>query len=329
MDKILLETRKLCFSYGDQPIVKNISLKLRQGEVLGLIGHSGSGKTSLLQLLAGLLEPEQGSVLYEGREVEGPSKRLIPGHDEIKLVKQDFELMPYLSVEDNILRQSLSLSEHARARLLGHLRSRLQLQNVRGRKAEQTSGGQKQRVALATALATQARVLLLDEPFSNLDFALKQDLIQMLRTEWKPEAMILVTHEPVDMLALADRVIAMKNGRIQQSGSTEEVYKHPKNEYVARLLGPVNVLSAENARKWGIDSSIPLLVRPAEIRVSRENGVEGKVSQCRFAGDGYLLQVSFDSFELEVWSREPFTEGTVVKLQIENKKAPSAGKRLL
>ena len=210
MEKPILQTRKLSFSYGEQTILSDVSFQLNKGEVIGLIGKSGSGKTNLLQLLAGLLEPEKGTIYYRGEEVEGPSKRLIPGHEEIKLVKQDFELMPYLSVEDNIMRQSLSLSHTARKRLLGHLRNRLQLQSVKGRKATETSGGQKQRVALATAIATRADILLLDEPFSNLDYALKQDLISMLQTDWKPNGMILVTHEPQDMMALADRILVLK-----------------------------------------------------------------------------------------------------------------------
>ncbi|MGB0177654.1 MAG: ABC transporter ATP-binding protein [Owenweeksia sp.] len=298
-------------------ILSNVSFHLNEGEVVGLIGRSGSGKTSLLKVLAGLLEPEKGKVTYKGEEVKGPSKQLVPGHDEIKLVKQDFELMPYLSIEDNILRQSLSLSTPARKRLLGHLRNRLQLQSVKGRKATETSGGQKQRVALATALAAKARILLLDEPFSNLDYTLKQDLIALLRTDWKPDGMILVTHEPQDIMALADRILVLKEGKIIQHGPTSEVYQNPKNEYVARLLGPVNVLEAHEVKGFmEIEPGRKILLRPEELKLVSRGGISGEVENCHFAGSGYSVSVNAGGKRLEVWSTKAYSKGTQVRLGI-------------
>ncbi len=311
MENSILTIKKLSFSYGEQHILRNISFELGKGEVLGLIGRSGSGKTSLLKLVAGLLEPGGGKIHFKGDEVKGPSQQLIPGHPEIKLVKQDFELMPYLSVEDNMLRQALSLSESSRKRLVGHLRNRLQLQNVKGKKATETSGGQKQRVALATALATKANVLLLDEPFSNLDYALKQDMIAMLRTGWKPKGMILVTHEPQDIMALTDRVIVLKDGKVVQSGKTEEVYAKPRNEYVGRLLGPINVWQ----EKEGL--SPKKFLRPHQIKITPKGTIRATVADCRFSGNGYLLNVKTGTKELQVWSSKPFFNGKELSLKAE------------
>ena len=240
MEKILkqtvIETRNLSFGYSDVKVLRNINLMLREGEILGIAGESGSGKTSLLKLLAGLLEPGSGGILFNGEKLQPPSQKLIPGHDRISIIQQDFDLMPYISVDENIYREGHTLTKGLSGRKVAEIRAKLKLSKFKANKAGQTSGGQKQRVAIARAIAAKPEVLLLDEPFSNLDHGLKADLIQLLKSEWKARAMILVTHEPNDLLQVADRIVVLENGRIVQQGSPQHLYSFPKNRYVCQFI---------------------------------------------------------------------------------------------
>lgn len=284
--KPTLNVSGLHFSYGDKDILKGINFSVSEGEVIGIVGESGSGKTSLLKLLGGLLKPQRGELLFDGKPIPGPEQRLVAGHDRIKLVSQDFDLMPYLSVKDNMLRNSLSRSDSERKKLIGHFNKKLKLRGVADNRATDTSGGQKQRVAWATALSARPDVLLLDEPFSNLDYPLKMELIHLLKTEWKPRAMIVVTHEPADILRLADRIMVMHKGRIIQKGTAREVYENPKNEMVAKLLGPVNVLSPEEAALFGIETEKEVCLRPHEFKIGK-GGVKVEVVRCDYVGFGH------------------------------------------
>ncbi len=286
----ILKVSKLHFSYGDKAILKNVSFRLKEGETLGIIGESGSGKTSLLKLLGGLLKADSGELLFEGNPIPGPDERLIAGHEHIKLVHQDFDLMPYLSVKENVLRHSLSESQSGREKILKHFQKQLKLMEVSGNRATDTSGGQKQRIAMATAVSASPDVLLLDEPFSNLDYPLKMDLIHLLKTEWKPRAMIIVTHEPSDILQMADRILVMSKGRVVQRGTAHEVYQYPKNESIGKLLGAINKLSAEQAKLFGISSEKEVYLRPHQLVIG-DSGVEGEVKSCRFMGATYLVEV--------------------------------------
>ncbi len=295
----ILKISKLHFSYGEKAILKNVSFTLKEGETLGIIGESGSGKTSLLKLLGGLLKPDSGELLFDGNPIPGPDERLVAGHDQIKLVHQDFDLMPYLSVKDNVLRNSLSESNSGREKILKHFQKQLKLKEVSGNRAADISGGQKQRIAMATAISARPDVLLLDEPFSNLDYPLKMDLIHLLKTEWKPRAMLIVTHEPSDILHMADRLLVMSKGRIVQRGTAQEVYQHPKSENIGKLLGAINKLSIEEAKLFGISSEKEIYLRPHQLMIG-DSGIEGEVKFCRFLGDYYLVEIYLNSMDRNI-----------------------------
>lgn len=313
----ILKISGLYFSYADTTILKGINFSVSEGEVIGIVGESGSGKTSLLKLLGGLLKPERGELLLDGEPIPGPEQRLVAGHDRIKLVSQDFDLMPYLSVKDNMLRNSLSHSDNERKKLIAHFQKKLKLRGVAENRATDTSGGQKQRVAWATAISARPDVLLLDEPFSNLDYPLKMELIHLLKTEWKPRAMIVVTHEPADILRLADRIMVMHKGKIIQKGTAREVYENPKNEMAAKLLGPVNVLSPEEAGLFGIKTEKEVYLRPHQFEISEE-GVEAEVVDCHFMGGSYEVvgKINQGYDNVLVLSPKHITKNSLVNLSL-------------
>lgn len=316
----IIKVRHLHFSYGNKSILKGINFSIKEGETIGIIGESGSGKTSLLKLIGGLLKPDRGTLVFDGSPIAGPDERLIAGHEKIKLVHQDFDLMPYLSVKENVLKNSLSESNTGRERILKQFKKQLRLKDVENNRAADTSGGQKQRIAMATAVSARPDVLLLDEPFSNLDYPLKMDLMQLLKTEWKPRAMIIVTHEPSDILQMADRLLVMSKGRIVQRGTAQQVYEHPKNELVGRLLGPLNVLSQDEARLFGIKTDQKVFARPHQFHISKQ-GLKATVKSSHFMGGYYLIEVTAQGIgnAILITSETLMAAGEKVRLSLEAK----------
>jgi ABC-type Fe3+/spermidine/putrescine transport system ATPase subunit len=239
----LLELKDIHFDYGETKAVRGLRLKLNEGEKLGIIGASGSGKSTLLKLIAAKLLPTKGRILYRGNDLSFIRNDRVAGFQDIAIMDQDFNLSPDLNVDDNILRYARSLTVTASKRYLSRVHRAFHLQSFKHKKIRFLSGGQKQRVALACALVSDAPLLVLDEPFSQLDYILKQELIAFVEQEAEGKTLIIVGHEPSDLMAICDRMIAMQSGRVVQDATVDEIYHNPKNEYVARLSGRCNILS--------------------------------------------------------------------------------------
>ncbi|WP_417592926.1 ABC transporter ATP-binding protein [Owenweeksia hongkongensis] len=310
----LLKAKGINFSYGQKSVLTNIKFTLKAGEVVGIAGESGSGKTTLLKVLSAKLVPQSGEVFFKNENIYAGNEQLLRGHDSIKIVDQDFDLMPYITVDENIIRNSLSLSENGRKRLLKQMKSHLNLKDVGSNKAVNTSGGQKQRIALATAVATKPDVLLLDEPFANLDYSLKVQAIQLLKSEWRAKAMVVVAHEPADLLSLCDRLVIMKKGKIVQQGKSKEVYQNPKNRYVAELLGPINVLNPELVKALKTEKK---LVRPHELSFA-ESGISVEITNLHYCGGFTEVGVYSSEYEqtliTQYFGKGDLEEGQKVKL---------------
>jgi ABC-type sugar transport system ATPase subunit len=216
--------------------VTDISISIATGDFVAIVGESGSGKSTLLKLIYGLLTPDTGEVLFKGKHVDGPLERLIPGHDQMKMVTQDFNLNTYAKVYDNM--EFLRIGKLANKRVV------------------ELSGGEQQRVAIARAIITEPEVLLMDEPFSQLDAVLKSLLRADLRNLSKNLGItiIIVSHDPVDGLSLADELIVLKNGFLIEKGEPYQLYNFPKDIYTAKLLADCNVLDKESAKLIGIYS---------------------------------------------------------------------------
>ena len=261
----MIECRNLAKKYGTFTAVSDISLYLREQEFISILGPSGCGKSTLLRLIAGLEVPTVGQVFLQDKEISGDKIILPPERRRFGMIFQDFALFPHLSVEDNIaFGVNGSASEkHERVKEMLLLVS---LPHLAKKMPYQISGGEQQRIAVARALAPRPRLILMDEPFSNLDYQLRQQLCRDIRKILKHEgvATILVTHDQVEAITVSDRVLLMHDGKLVQSGTPQEIYQQPQTLWVSSFVGEVNHLSVE----WQapvLNSPFGLLDVPEEI----------------------------------------------------------------
>jgi iron(III) transport system ATP-binding protein len=300
----VLEVRSVSKRYGGGPLaVEDVSLEVTSGEVLAVVGESGSGKTTLLRPIAGLEVPTAGEIVLSGQVASSPKGCAPPERRGVGLVFQDYALFPHLTVLDNVMFGLHSLN---RARRSDRALQALELVGLRDysrRYPHELSGGQQQRVALARALAPQPSLLLLDEPFSNLDVVLRaqvrEEIGRILRAAGTTA--LFVVHDLDDVLSIADRIAILKRGRLQQIDTPRGVYHRPVDEYVARLFGTTNLLPG-TPRSGGFDTPVgfipseaagacagpvTLSVRPEDIEIAEPgtSGTAAVVRQTRFRGD--------------------------------------------
>ena len=234
-------------------VLKAINLDIPSGQLIALVGASGSGKSTLLRAIAGLEKAQKGEIEIQDTMVFGKGIFVSPQHRKVGMVFQEYALFPHLNVADNI-RYGLSKGQKSITDLL----EMVGLEGKEKRFPHELSGGEQQRVAIARALAPDPVVLLLDEPFSNLDEALKdqvrEDLVRILRKSGKTA--ILVTHDTRDALATADQIIVLKSGEVQQFAQPQTIYNQPFNEYVARFFGKTNLLEVLNVSEGVVETTI-------------------------------------------------------------------------
>lgn len=326
--------KNLTKNYGEAAAVHDLSMNVADGEMLVLLGPSGSGKTTTLRLIAGLLDPTAGDLFFDGRSVlkTPPEKR------EAVMVFQEHMLFPFMSVGDNVayalkikkrpaqeIRQAVALALEA-----------VQLAGFERRWPDELSGGQRQRVALARALAVKPRLLLLDEPLSNLEPRLREELREMIRTLQRQAGIttLFVTHDQMEAVAVADRIALLFDGRLHQLGRPRDFYEQPANEQVARFFGGVNFLPGmkkgkvvetavgllEVAPNGVPDGQVLLTIRPEAIEIG-ENGhnnlpalvrsynYRGLIAYCKTGVEGLEIQVVAPPFR-------PYAKGEQVTLHL-------------
>jgi ABC-type glutathione transport system ATPase component len=250
----MLAVRDISFRYDEDPAsggIEKISLSLQEGEVIAIAGKSGSGKTTLLKCIYGLFDLRAGKISMDGEEVTGPAYNLIPGHGQMELVSQEYHVLVNHSVQENFAEKLPYLPMLDRQLRVEKLLRLLELFPLRNMRARDLSSGQKQRVAIGRALASFPRLLLLDEPFSNIDRMLSEKLFSFILREAKKHhsAVIMITHLPEEALRYADRLAIMDKGRILQEGKVADVYYRPRNTRLAALMGDYNVISREDVEK--------------------------------------------------------------------------------
>ncbi|MDC0224527.1 ABC transporter ATP-binding protein, partial [Deltaproteobacteria bacterium] len=239
----MIECRNLTKNYGTLTAVSDISLQLGENEFVSVLGPSGCGKSTLLRLIAGLEVPSTGQVFLHDKEISGKKISLPPEHRKFGMIFQDFALFPHLSIEDNIAFGVKGSSSEKRQKVKELLKL-VDLSHLIKKMPHQISGGEQQRIAVARALAPKPRLILMDEPFSNLDNQLRQHLRLEIRDILKQEgvATILVTHDQVEAITFSDSVLLMREGKLVQTGSPEDIYQNPQTLWASSFVGEANHL---------------------------------------------------------------------------------------
>ena len=333
-----LAFQDIVMTYGGTDVLDHVSLTIEPGELVCLLGHSGCGKTTLLRIAAGVETPTFGRVLIDGQQASGPGLFVEPERRGIGLMFQDYALFPHMSVQQNVMfgLTGLSASEAAVAAL--RALSRVGLERYADEFPHTLSGGEQQRVALARSIAPRPGVLLMDEPFSNLDRrmrdAVRDETVAILRETGATT--IVVTHDPEEAMRIADRIVLMRAGRIIQHGPSEELYSAPANLFVARFFCDFNEVPGEvrNGRVASPLGEFPVpdlpdgpaivCVRPQGLRLrSAGLGFPGRVVSRRFLGEVDLVHIHVEGVERPLQGRihdsGGFREGQDVGIEIEAK----------
>ncbi|TBX70381.1 ABC transporter ATP-binding protein [Flavobacterium silvisoli] len=304
----MLQVQQVSFSYSDAITVSDIHFSLEKGQTLALIGESGCGKSTLLKLIYGLYDLNEGRIFWNEQEVLGPKFHLIPGMSYMKYLAQDFDLMPYITVAENVGKYLSNFYPEKKQARIAELLEVVEMTEWVDVKAKNLSGGQMQRVAIARVLALEPEVLLLDEPFSHIDNFRKNSLRRKLFRYLKEKEIttLIATHDSTDVLSFADAVLVLQQGKIIESGSPETIYSHPKSKYVASLFGDVNEIV--------VDGKVELIY-PNQLQVVPESELKVVVTESYFRGSHYLIEGSRndETFYFEHITAIP--EGTFVFLQ--------------
>ena len=321
----LLQFERISKRFERTAAVSDVSLDLNPGEIACLLGPSGCGKTTLLRIAAGIERPDDGRLLFDGVEMAGPGRFVPPEKRNIGLMFQDFALFPHLSIIDNVAFGLSALPREEAKRVALHALDRVGLARYAQSYPHHLSGGEQQRVALARAVVPRPQVMLMDEPFSGLDQRLRESVraetLALLRET--RASCLLVTHDPVEAMGLADRIFLMRQGRLVQAGTPEELYRNPADAAAVRFFSDVNemtgrVSGGQVATPLGVFAAPPgfsapvatVLIRPRGIAVAKDGqGVEALVTEARFEGDDIRCRLVFPGIEAPVTALADAREG--------------------
>lgn len=302
MAEVSLELKEIKKSFTEgEAVLDNISLEISKGEFITLLGSSGCGKTTTLRIIAGLEQPDAGSVWLDGREVTG----LEPNQRDVNTVFQNYALFPHMNVAENI-GYGLKLKKVPKSEIRKKVSQMLELVQLEGyekRKPSELSGGQKQRVAIARALVNNPKVLLLDEPLGALDLQLRRAMQIELKHLQKKLGItfIYITHDQEEAINMSDRIAVMRDGRIEQIGTPDEIYNHPKTSYVATFVGNANILHGAAERIQGENAIVKIgndrvIVK---LKTSQQNTEDTGVKQYLSAGEKVTLAVRSENILLQ------------------------------
>jgi ABC-type sulfate/molybdate transport systems ATPase subunit len=286
--------------------LQKTSLRIEQFQKIALVGETGSGKSTLLKIIGGFMSPDTGMAYFQGKKVWGPNEQLIPGHPGIAYLSQHFELRNNYFVHE-ILEYATKISEEEAKKIFAIC----QIDYLLQRKTDQLSGGERQRISLARLLVGAPKLLLLDEPFSNLDMTHKsiiKKVIHDICDELKITCM-LVSHDPVDVLSWADEIFVLHEGKIIQKGDAVEIYNHPKNEYVAGLFGAYNIIKSGSIaikKAWKLmKEKNPIIIRPENILLTKnkKSAISGIIKKNSFCGHYSSIEVKTEEQDLLMYTK--------------------------
>ncbi len=304
----MLNVNNISFQYsGQRTILTNISFTLAAGEHLCVMGESGSGKSTLLKAVYGLLDLKKGTIQWKKKQVLGPKFNLVPGVDIFKYVAQDFDLMPYTSVSENIGKYLSRFYPEEKEIRIRKLLEVIEMTDFSNEKVKNLSGGQQQRVAIARALAKEPELILLDEPFSQIDNFKKNSLRRKLFSYLKEKniSCIVATHDAVDALSFADQLLVIKNQKIIARGTPKNLYDDPKNLYVATLFDDINKVILDGQS---------VLLYPHQIKIAKTSPYKAIVLKSYFKGFYWLVEARFETQSIFFHSDKKFLSGKEVSL---------------
>lgn len=313
-----LEVQHICKQLRTRMILDDISFQQRALQKIAITGESGAGKSTLLKIISGLVQADSGTVLLNRQKVVGPEDKLLPGHKDIAYLSQQYELHNNYVVKDLICFQ-MNVEDNEAARLFDICR----ISNLLQRRTDQLSGGEKQRIALCMLLVKYPKLLVLDEPFSNLDPIHKNILKAALNdiTARLQITCLMASHDPHDTLSWADEIVVIQKGSIIQKGTPKQIYYEPVNEYVAGIFGKYNWLTAQQAALFSpATDKKHLMIRPEDLFISRnKNGLKGMIQKISFCGNFYEAEVLVHNFTIVIRTgKNNWTEGEDVFIHLES-----------
>ena len=300
------------FSYEEEIILQNLTFTLNEGQQLAIIGESGCGKSTLLKLIYGLYDCDASHLSWKSEPILGPKFHLVPGMPFMKYLAQDFDLMPFITVGENVGKFLSNFYPKEKQNRIDELLSLVEMSEFKHVKAKFLSGGQMQRVALARVLAQEPEVLLLDEPFSHIDNfrknKLRRKIFQFLKE--KQITTIVASHDVNDVLSFSDEVIVLKDTTILEKATPFELYNHPKFHYTAALFGEVNEIEIKGKTQ---------LVYPNQLQIAEKSDIQVEVISSYFKGKCYLIEAKFENQMLFFESSHNLAEKSSVCLIIKDR----------
>lgn len=289
--RMILSVQNISFSYTQKPVIQNISFDVAVGQNIAILGESGCGKSTLLKLIYGLHDLVDGTISFNGKQVFGPKYNIIAGHEHMKYLTQDFDLMPYISVAENVGKYLSNTNIAHKNNRIAELLEIVEMTEFANEKPMHLSGGQQQRVAIARVLALEPKLLLLDEPFSHIDNfrknALRRNLFAYLKNQ--NIACIVATHDSTDALSFSDKTIVVKDGQIIQIDNPVIVYQSPITKYVGSLFGEINEIP-KSLFDITADADEKILCYPHQLKVSENGQLKVHVRKSYYKGTHFLIK---------------------------------------
>ncbi len=335
MSKRLIDLTHISKSFDGQMILDDLNLYIRENEFLTLLGPSGCGKTTTLRIIGGFETPDQGNIIFDGRDIT----KLPPNQRQLNTVFQKYALFPHMSIAENIA-FGLKIRKKSKTYIDDKIKYALNLVNLEGfenRNIDSLSGGQQQRIAIARAIVNEPKVLLLDEPLGALDLKLRQDMqYELIRLKNELGiTFVYVTHDQEEALTMSDTIVVMNQGYIQQIGTPQDIYNEPVNAFVADFIGESNILNGLMIKDrlveildvkfpcvdegFGCNTPVDVVIRPEDVElVSPEQGMlEGDVVSLIFKGVHWETEVLANGFEWLVHTTQMHPLGTHVGIQVD------------
>ena len=334
MSKKLINLMHIAKSFGDNVILDDLNLYIRENEFITLLGPSGCGKTTTLRIIGGFETPDKGQVLFDGKDITA----LPPNERDLNTVFQKYALFPHMSIAENIA-FGLKIRKKSKAYIDDKIKYALKLVNLDGfehRSIDSLSGGQQQRIAIARAIVNEPKVLLLDEPLGALDLKLRQEMqYELIRLKNELGiTFVFVTHDQEEALTMSDTIVVMNQGYIQQIGTPEMIYNEPVNAFVADFIGDSNIIDGIMMKDrvveilgtripcvdegFGTNTPVDVVIRPEDVEIVApgEGFMDGDITSVIFKGVHYEIEIMAGGFEWLVDTTQFYTVGTHVGIRV-------------